>query len=714
MRHVSALLEEWASGAEERLGERLQQGAARQRTQESDMGSRIQMLERSFKETVGKQSDMITSMLPNWQADLSAEISRLRSDTEARLEPLQADVQEANRWRVEQKKAQASAAAAPAREPMVGPPGPMGHTGARGEPGPQGPEGPSGPVGPGGRIGPSGSLGPHGPAGDVGPEGQRGPPGPAAELDMRQISTMLASMHEEFAATSEERLTKRLQGIIRQQSQESETGSRIQALERSFKDIVSKQAEMITGMLPQWQMEFSAEIARLRSQTEEHLAMMTTELQEASHVRVIQKKSATVFELRVAAEVSAVTERVKATEQAQSGKIAAVESVLTAGLENAEATLTKAVKSLDDQFHTKLDLSLKEVLDKIHSHEGVKIQEVETALKNCEYERLARTRHFEEDISAVRALHDELRSALEGLRQEVRTETGLLNVVINDKVGAAEAKTEGVLSALQKAEGWLSEETNKLAGRIEVVSSACLAAAKAEAEKAIADVCGVEGARLLTMEQSIERGGLEHGALTGRVDDLRTALAALRGITANKLEAQQVQSLLDPLTSIVESIALRIQGVGTWQERQDGRMDSLKQSLKETQGRLFPWRNGVHKHREEPAVRVGGGYAYDAAEDTQQPQPPQQQSHEEGADATASAAAWEASEPDSPKTPQPQPPFSVGPAVAPWSPSFPASTPIRTPKRPTSAGGGRPAVGAGFAAARTRLDGSQTQRGFYR
>lgn len=652
---------------------------------EDTLGTKITTQERSISDTLVKLGEVTSRTLPHLQTDVDA-VKAMSSDLallRERVDGLQ------DRTLSEgQRKPEAGAA---------GPPGPVGPRGAEGQPGPAGiagPLGPAGPSGPPGPAGPPGQPGLRGPEGTQGPAGPRGPPGEPVEADMKKVTALL----NDWTTAVDERLRQRINDV------EVALGPRVTALERSFKDVVAKQSEVVSVVLPEWQISIIKEIATLRSDLEHQLAVADAKASEVLLARISDdmRNCCEDLQAQLAAEAQALAARLAAAEEGSRGFSEALASTDDSVL-RATAAFNAEVQAQSTRLEVLVQDSAAKLLADIRAHEGARLSTVEAVVRSLDYERLSRMDGFVRDLETLRgevagvvAAHDEVQAEaqrvtsinalrLDTLGEDFRRRLDEQSTGLLAKLAAVEEASTAFHAELGAAEAGRSEQHKETLGRIEALHRTAEALAKAEAKNTLMDIRAAEGARLSQLEAGFAESGRELSAANGRAEDLRTALAAIRALVGYKLDADGVVPLLEPLSKVVDALAIKMQEVYPWQERQDKQLERFESMLREAQARLFPWRSGSASARgtaADPTFRVGGGYEYNDREPER-----------EGADAAGGSCA-EASSAAPPVVAATLGAASAGPTASPTTPRK---------LRPTSAGPGRkfiPPVGTGMVAAR--------------
>jgi len=485
-------------------------------------------------------------------------------------------------------------------------------------------------------------------------------------------------MLEEWTTAVEDRIRQKLQDMSVSLS------SRLTALERSFKDVVSKQSDVVSVVLPQWQADLNKDIERLRSDLEQQHEKGSKSITEAmkSHHEEALGQCQAMLDGRISAEVATLNQRLAAAGDA-AGELKAALSSSSAQLLDANSVLREAMQKQVGELYSTIDVSVTKAVSDIRSSEGLRLQKLEDVVKNLDYERLSRAEKFSRDLDCVHekltaqeaareeALNELARvgrasaAELETLRKDMLQRLSSEVVEVQAKLTAAEERAGSLTTLISGAETRLAEQNDRLASRLEALSASSLAASKTEANNALMKVRADEGVRLAKLEQCMADATKEHDILVGKLDDYRTGLAVVRALAGSKIEANDVPPMLDPLSAVVETLTQKMQELHPWQERQDRHLERLEHMMKEAQARLWPWRQGANNS--EP-TRVGGGFVYGQEDGVEG-----QRAAEEGGGGDGRAGAT------IPEVPQ---------------------TPRRSPIRPTSAGVGRRPAGAGLAAAR--------------
>lgn len=669
---IKSLFEERFGAHEQRQKQSIEHAVQRL---EETTSAKITVQERIVSELASKFGDSIARVIPQLQSDLDG-VKTIGSDIATLRELVHSRVREQ-----ESEKAQIGPPG------PVGPSGPAGIQGEQGLPGQLGQPGIAGPSGPPGPAGQPGPCGPRGPPGEPGPCGPCGPAGQAAEVDMARITFMF----EDWTTTVEERLVSRIHGL------DVVLQPRLLALERSFADVVSRHSEMISSVLPQWQMDIQKDIVSLRLEVEHRMEKSIADLDQRLTLGSKQLVNETKDALENSFSESMEKLRSKIADAEASTKAFADDFADECRkLTDENSAITEILRAQDNVLSQKIESRSDDVLAEIRSNEGMRMTKLEQVVKNIDYERLARIAKDMEDLANLRAQvattsaehassYDKLNSELARCSLAIEEQGQVFRNIISNEVSdlqvklVEEASKTTTLSAnVQTVSDQLVGECTKLSSKLENFAASSETALKESSDSIISAIHAEEGTRLAKVEQDLNTVMVEKSATSEKMEDFRAALAALRALASSKIETADVHPLLEPLTSVVESLAQKIQELGgPWKERHDRQVERLEQQLKESQERLFPWRYRAQNPHSHNIGRVGGGFAYHV--DDHATCDPTLNCTIEGkggdfADAT-----------DSPADSPPAPPSAR-----------------KQPIRPTSAGIGRRPVGAGYTAVRVR------------
>lgn len=444
-----------------------------------------------------------------------------------------------------------------------GPAGPKGSPGERGEPGPAGQPGPSGGVGPAGAAGLQGPPGPRGLEGDPGPPGPRGPPGTAAEVDVERLQSLVGGV--------EDRLKSKFKEL------ELSLGPRLTALERSFSDVATKQSEMVTTLLPQWQVAIGTDFAKMRSDMEAENESALKNLTQETNAKVSEMNAKVIadVEKRLESSLSEHQKKGVAAQEALEERITKTWSTAltdqvgkhASGQDSLQKQLTTQVERLESQIQ---EASAK-FLSEVHSDEGTRITKLqglhdnlEEVVKSMDFERLTRQDAQRKELNLLKTQVTDLEAAHGETRGDAKKSSQTLQTLIEG------VHTE-LRSSLQSSVAGLEEPQRRLAAKLE------------EVDKKVGAVAG----DLDTVGKKSDRQGtsltMQLEALNGGVDKLGVCLKT-------KLDKDALSVCLEPWRQVMDALSTEVSKVFPWQERQDKDLARLDLAVQALNSRVFPWR----------------------------------------------------------------------------------------------------------------------------
>jgi len=525
-----------------------------------------------------------------------------------------------------------------------------------------------------------------------------------AEQEKKELDERLSGFKafiEEKSASIEEQFTQKCTTFTEQ------LDSQYKSLHHSVEELSSRQAELVSRILPNWESEIKLQVTSLSKDLEVHKHSCESSFQslreDLEKTRAAFLEQLQVLDTNLSGNISTAQGRIDGAE-AKLQELTAELSSVGSRSSNRDAELAAEIASSAQRVEAFAIEQGERTILRIGEEYGTRMDRLESVMRQHDYERL----HFQDQATKDLAeLHKDLEAlnteCSSRITQESAKLTADLDQRLNDVKGHLATALQDVeknfqsqgqqiaalAESLQAAEVRMQAADGALRGRIEAEAKRLEQFANAEAALAIDTIRADEGVRLSNAETMLKEAELQRRQLGARLgeeaEERKQEIESSSAATERRVAAIELTSTarFESVRSAMDELAEEFQGyvhAESTRAVEASRLEALVRALEE---RVWPWRHASKgRDRSQSPGRPGLGGHVSAWQD--------------GKETTSNPSDWRYWQSASPKKPGGPKPFYSARSRFPQ----PAEKPVEETSNSLSTGLTGSPVGPGLSAAR--------------